>query len=246
VDDDSREDHRFGPSRAYYYHSLSVLPLINHHSYHPITHPSLAAVPLSSFDKSRTMLAHACSRPTARPRYPSSLSASHRGELSGVKTVVAAPTVPRAQAIVEQSFYPTPPPSPDLIDVSVLPAEKPTDGASTAVDSPTAVPSPAPASAPAPTATPIRIPLLLNTHHPLPHAATLRLDAPSGILAALGGNRVLSLDAQTVWDRMPYSAVTAVVATRDALEEDAVEMIIGGKRPERRANGIHRGVTAVK
>lgn len=188
------------------------------------------------------MLAHACSRPTARPRYPSSLSASHRGESSGIKTVAAAPTVPRAQAIVEQSFYPTPPPSPDLIDVSVLPADRPTDEASEAVDSPTAQPS----SSPAPTATPIRIPLLLNTHHPLPHAATLRLDAPSGILAALGGNRVLSLDAQTVWDRMPYSAVTAVVATRDALEEDAVEMIIGGKRPERRPNGIHRGVTAVK
>jgi hypothetical protein len=30
------------------------------------------------------------------------------------------------------------------------------------------------------------------------------------------------------------------------MEEDAVEMIIGGKRPERRANGIHRGITAVK
>jgi hypothetical protein len=25
-----------------------------------------------------------------------------------------------------------------------------------------------------------------------------------------------------------------------------VELIIGGKRPERRANGIHRGITAVK
>ena len=82
------------------------------------------------------------------------------------------------------------------------------------------------------------IPILLNTSHFLPHASTFRLGAPTSVLSSLAGNRVLLLDtAQTVWDRMPYSAATAAMMNDGPTEEESVESMLGGKEVEEKTNG---------
>jgi hypothetical protein len=45
---------------------------------------------------------------------------------------------------------------------------------------------------------------------------------------------------------MPYSPATAVVPTKDSIEEDMVEALVGGERPELKLNGLPRGVNSVK
>ena len=161
------------------------------------------------------------------------------------------------------AFYPTPPSSPDP-DIVLVPAvtsptpkvefhlhtqqiapltpppeaEEPIfHGQNTSVELSTSpIPdSTQPVFVPALETPPLPISLLLNTSHHLPYASTLRLTSATGILATLGGNRILQLDSlQTLWDRMPYSATTAssVIVTADASEEDQIEALVGGDRPE--------------
>lgn len=87
----------------------------------------------------------------------------------------------------------------------------------------------------------IPIPVLLNTSHELPQAATFRLRSPASLLALFAGARVLTLDSeQSIWDRMPYSAAAAAIhARRPATEEDTVESLVGGAKPDRIVNGLH-------
>ncbi|WWD16341.1 hypothetical protein CI109_100767 [Kwoniella shandongensis] len=125
-------------------------------------------------------------------------------------------------------FYPTPPPSPILVDTSTLPN----------VDLETSLPR---------TSSSLKLPqyrapisLVLDTSHHLPHAAGFRLTEPTSLLATLGGNRVLALDAcASVWDRMPISASTPTVATPNAVEEDHVESLVGGQKPQPDMHGLH-------
>lgn len=147
-----------------------------------------------------------------------------------------------------QSFYPTPPPSPDLEDVVCLvacppqspptpPLEEELEELLVDTDS---LKDPPSVEKPAPELPPLPIALLLNTNLHLPHASSFRLTSPSGILAALGGNRVLSLDlSQSLWDRMPYSAVNAVMPTPNDAEEDQIEALLGGAKEELSLNGLH-------
>ena len=129
-----------------------------------------------------------------------------------------------------EAFYPTPPPSPDL-ELCSQPCEPllpPSPPATPTEEFPTTN-----ADKQAPLPPPLHTPAFLNTAHHLPHASTLRLGAGLGILAALGGNRVLQLDlSQSVWDRMPYSAVTAVFPSADATEEDQIEAMLGEDQTE--------------
>ncbi|WWC66741.1 uncharacterized protein I206_100646 [Kwoniella pini CBS 10737] len=128
--------------------------------------------------------------------------------------------------IQAEEFYPTPPPSPIIEDTINLPENNHT---SPVIDKPPILPSVS-----------VPIPLFLDTQHHLPHASGLRLATPSSLLATLGGNRVLALDPlSSVWDRMPYSASTAVVTTPNAMEEDSVESIVGGERPQPSMHGLH-------
>ncbi|WVW82020.1 hypothetical protein I302_104025 [Kwoniella bestiolae CBS 10118] len=124
-----------------------------------------------------------------------------------------------------QEFYPTPPPSPIISDTNALP---PT------LDTP---------PIPLPLATPnvaVPIALSLDTQHHLPHASSLRLETPNSLLATLGGNRVLALDPlASVWDRMPYSASTPIVSTPNVMEEDSVESLVGGQKPQPSMHGLH-------
>jgi hypothetical protein len=86
---------------------------------------------------------------------------------------------------------------------------------------------------------PIPIPLVLDTPHDLPQAATFRLRSPASLLALTGGKRILTLDAeQTIWDRMPYSAAAAAIHARHPTEEETVEQMVGGEQPDRKPNGI--------
>jgi len=150
-----------------------------------------------------------------------------------------------------EAFYPTPPPSPDFdlvvpppclppSSISVLPLSPPPEDSpllkDQAIDFNIRIPrDPKPTEVP-----PLPIQFLLNTTHHLPHASTFRLTAGTGILAALGGNRILQLDTlQSIWDRMPYSAATSTMATPDAAEEDQIEVLVGGERPESSARGLH-------
>ncbi|WWC58324.1 uncharacterized protein I303_100864 [Kwoniella dejecticola CBS 10117] len=130
--------------------------------------------------------------------------------------------------IQAEAFYPTPPPSPVIEDLATLPDKADTylviDKSPTPVVPLVSVP----------------IPLFLDTQHHLPHASGLRLASPSSLLATLGGNRVLALDpSSSVWDRMPYSASTPLVSTPNAMEEDSVESLVGGEKPQPSMNGIH-------
>ncbi len=150
-----------------------------------------------------------------------------------------------------KSFYPTPPPSPDLElgDAPCVQAITPVQAAPLTpraeselegfLDNEAVLVSPE-VQKPIPAFPPIPIELVLDTPHHLPHATAFRLTSPTGILAALGGNRVLALDSsRSLWDRMPYNAAATVVATPDASEEDQIEAMLGGERPEMKMNGIH-------
>lgn len=156
--------------------------------------------------------------------------------------------------------YPTPPPSPDLIDLVILP--NPPKTSSPLVSHYATIPDTKESysqtdcrsdndnvnrSVPHSTSggatqtirykrsTPaIPISLLLNTPHSLPHAAPFKLTQATGILSVLGGNRVLQIDrATSVMDRMPYSAASTngLMLTQDQGEEASVEAMLEGAGP---------------
>lgn len=155
---------------------------------------------------------------------------------------------PATKSIRPEEVYPTPPPSPDLIEletVSVLP--RTSDPVESVVPSAASPPEhsyrpttvshefhPAPRSirhiSSSPTLPAIPISFLLNTPHILPHAAPFRLTQPSGILSVLGGNRVLQIQGSSrIMDRMPYSAASTngLMLTQDQGEEASVEAMLG-------------------
>ncbi|KAK6905419.1 hypothetical protein I203_106248 [Kwoniella mangroviensis CBS 8507] len=145
--------------------------------------------------------------------------------LHSIKPSEPPPPPPSSSSTIQQ-FYPTPPPSPDIADTATLPTTSSTP--------------PLQGSTPHLPKLSVPIPLLLDTRHHLPHASGLRLESPSSLLATLGGNRVLALDpSSSVWDRMPYSASTATVSTPNAMEEDSVESLVGGQRPQPSMHGMH-------
>lgn len=135
-----------------------------------------------------------------------------------------------------QDLYPTPPPSPDLGDLEVALVSQPESHTTnkvnpietsrrenTSIQTQTYQPN---RKTPA-----IPISLLLNTSHTLPQAP-FKLLQPSGILSALGGNRILHVEgAGRILDRMPYSpaSTNGVILTKDQAEEDNVEGMLGGE-----------------
>ncbi|KAK8861742.1 hypothetical protein IAR55_002565 [Kwoniella newhampshirensis] len=147
-------------------------------------------------------------------------------------------TIPSSTSF--DQFYPTPPPSPILVDTASLPNVVPLPNV---VESEPGIESNTktdPSSSLKITQYAVPIPLLLDTAHQLPHAAGFRLTEPSSLLATLGGNRVLAFDAfASVWDRMPISASTPTVATPNAVEEDHVESLVGGQKPQPNMHGLH-------
>ncbi|WWC85995.1 uncharacterized protein L201_000866 [Kwoniella dendrophila CBS 6074] len=125
-----------------------------------------------------------------------------------------------------EDFYPTPPASPIITETATLPV---------LVDP---ISPKEPGCIALPTVS-IPIPLFLDTQHHLPHASGLRLVYPDTILAILGGDRILELDSSaSVWDRMPYSASTSIRPTINAMEEDSVESLVGGDKPQPSMQGM--------
>ena len=93
---------------------------------------------------------------------------------------------------------------------------------------------PAPSPLPQPPASPI--PLTLSGQSQVPYAASLRLKTSSSLLGVLGGLRVLSLDAQSLLQRMPYTAA-AINMPRDR-DEDVVEALLGGPSTADKSNPL--------
>lgn len=183
-------------------------------------------------------LATALIGPEASPH-----SAAAGGPGSGSEPASSAGTpVHKPPPPLIQDFYPTPPQSPDLVlQTPQLPGSSrfgftPFEFAPVFPLSPEAfepvrefaIPV-APKTCPIP-ARPIE--LDLTTEHRLPHARGLRLVSSAGILGAFGANRTLRLDSDSIWDRMPYSPVTATSAfpppAANQAEEDSVEVLLGG------------------
>ncbi|WRT63903.1 uncharacterized protein IL334_000829 [Kwoniella shivajii] len=158
---------------------------------------------------------------------------------SGFSQSTIKPT--RTGQIQAEEFYPTPPPSPIITDSSLLPDQNQNQNQNQNQTQNHNLPIDLEPTSPGlhvPTSVPI--PLFLDTQHHLPHASGLRLSTPTSLLATLGGNRVLELDPlASVWDRMPYSASTAIITTSNAIEEDCVEKMIGGEKPQPAMHGIH-------
>jgi len=141
-----------------------------------------------------------------------------------------------------QDPYPTPPPSPDLGELEIAlgtPLDPHTTDKITQSETIRRENTSAQTQLPTPTQTyqpnrktpAIPISLLLNTPHTLPHAP-FKLLHPSGILSALGGNRILHVEgAGRILDRMPYSpsSTNGVILTKDQAEEDNVEVMLGGE-----------------
>lgn len=129
---------------------------------------------------------------------------------------------------LSQSFYPTPPASPELFDDPILPP------ISLATSLPACTTSLIVSST-----SPIPIHLQLDTPHTLPYASTFRLSAVPSFLGTLGGARALTLENQSIWDRMPHPGVSAVVAVNGRGvgkgEEAHVERMVGGKMDNRKA-----------
>ncbi|WVQ93722.1 hypothetical protein IAU59_000799 [Kwoniella sp. CBS 9459] len=140
-----------------------------------------------------------------------------------------------------EDAYPTPPPSPIIIDSATLPSlvYKPEAGPSTTDQ----------LQQPLHNLTAVPIPLLLDTEHHLPHAASFRLAPPDTLLDLLGGVRKLALPpAIQFWDRMPYSPATAdsIARTPNSMEEDHVDSLIGGQRPETFIHGLQKALRRQK
>lgn len=137
-----------------------------------------------------------------------------------------------------QDTYPTPPPSPDLdeLEVTLVPPldSRPTNKVTPVDQFETFSRENKTGSYQPNRKTPaIPISLLLNTPHTLPHAP-FKLLQPTGILSALGGNRILHVEgAGRILDRMPYSpaSTNGVILTRDQAEEDNVEGMLGAETP---------------
>jgi len=182
-------------------------------------------------------------------KYPTSASAK-RHQPTATPVLVSRKDTSIVSA---PACYPTPPPSPDLEDSSlpVAPTLATASSSSSIVtvqledlddldfeEADPQLPQAPKFHARFPA---IPIPILLNTPHELPQAATFRLRSPASLLALFAGSRVLTLDSdQTIWDRMPYSAAAAAIhGRRPATEEDSVENLVGGANPERKVNGIH-------
>ena len=106
------------------------------------------------------------------------------------------------------------------------------------IDTSFSAPAPASVSAtpplPQPPASPI--PLTLSGQSQVPYAASLRLKTSSSLLGVLGGLRVLSLDAQSLLQRMPYTAA-AINMPRDR-DEDVVEALLGGPSTADKSNPL--------
>lgn len=138
-----------------------------------------------------------------------------------------SPQQPAREA--EQTIYPTPPTTPDLIDSAVVLDASPV--------SPVTLTTPAGSSYSATTA-PLPIHFQLDTPHTHPHASGLRLTPDFSILGALGGTRILDLNKQSLWDRMPHPVIAAsVVADRSngqKGEEEHVERMLGGKAEKKK------------
>ncbi|OCF45150.1 hypothetical protein I317_00952 [Kwoniella heveanensis CBS 569] len=133
--------------------------------------------------------------------------------------------------------YPTPPPSPVITHSTILPP---------LVIEARAEPSTTDCL---PNLAAVPIPLLLDTEHHLPHAAGLRLVLPDSLLELLAGVRKLDCPAPTdLWERMPYSPATAttIARTANAMEEDHVESLIGGQRPEAFMQGLQKAMRRQK
>lgn len=167
----------------------------------------------------------------------------------GVSAKPAAPSIPASTIppiVPQPAAYPTPPPSPDLEDAASLPRSSnliavqldDLDDDDDEIDTDFIRTLPIPRLGASPQ---IPIPILLDTPHALPHAATFHLRSPASLLALVAGSRVLELDSgQTIWDRMPYSAAAAAIHGRHPVtDEDAVEAVVSGDRPRGNVNGLH-------
>ncbi|WVF66091.1 hypothetical protein IAT40_000830 [Kwoniella sp. CBS 6097] len=137
-----------------------------------------------------------------------------------------------------EDVYPTPPPSPIIIDSATLPSlgiEAKAEPFSTDQSLNLAA---------------IPIPLLLDTNHHLPHATGFRLSTPDTILELLAEVRKLVLPPASThfWEKMPYSPASAptIVRTPNAMEEDHVESLIGGQRSEAFMQGLQKAMRRQK
>lgn len=125
----------------------------------------------------------------------------------------SARSVSRFAATHQQPFF-TPPSSPELQDDEVVDHSK--------VYTKSAFSNAATVTPLTPHTTPLQLQLPicldLDTPHSLPHAGALKLASGPGILAALGGNRVLQLSAGSVWERMPYAAAATQIEAQAEAE----------------------------